>query len=335
MKILVTGAAGFIGSQLMNRLKNNGHEVLGIDNYNDHLYDPSLKVARTQHFGLDIQVCDLRDYDTLKKIVTQFKPKQIVHLAAHAGVRDSFGKESSYHSNNIDGTQNLIEACKELESVRVVYASTSSVYGETPIPEEGWTEDLVTSKQRNAYAYTKYINEIQFAISGVRNVGLRFFTVYGPWGRPDMALFDFTKKMLDKDQINVYNYGKMKRDFTYVEDILDGIEIILGNNAMANNQIYNIGYGEQVNLMDFVKEIEKNTGQEANINLAPRHPADTLETWSNTEKLQTIGYKPTTSVEIGINKFYEWYIDFYGEPDDGEKCCDGHDHDHGEHEHDH
>lgn len=316
MKILVTGAAGFIGSQLMNRLKNNGHKVLGIDNYNDHLYDPSLKVARTQHFGLDIRVCDIRDYDGLKQTVEGFQPDQIVHLAAHAGVRDSFGKERSYHSNNIDGTQNLIEVCKDTD-IKVIYSSTSSVYGMTPIPEEGWTEDLVTAKQRNAYAYTKYVNEIQFAISGVQNIGLRFFTVYGPWGRPDMALFDFTKKMLDKEQINVYNYGDMKRDFTYVEDILDGIELIINSfDSLESGEIFNIGYGQQVQLMDFVEEIEKNVGQKADINLAPRHPADTLETWSNTNKLQQLGYNPSTDVKQGISNFYNWYVEYHSGEND-------------------
>ena len=310
MKILITGAAGFIGSQLMNRLRSKGATVLGVDNYNDHLYEPQLKVDRTQHFELDIKVCDLRDYDTLKKIIDTFAPDQIVHLAAHAGVRDSFGKERAYHSNNIDGTQNLIEICKGT-TIRIVYASTSSVYGETPIPDEGWTEDLTTAKQRNAYAYTKYINELQFAISGVRNVGLRFFTVYGPWGRPDMALFQFTKKTLDNQSIDVYNYGNMKRDFTYVEDIIDGIEIILQKDDIETNEIFNIGYGAQVDLMDFVKAIGDNVGHEAQVNLAPRHPADTLETWSNTEKLQELGYKPTTDIVTGVANFYEWYKEYH------------------------
>lgn len=310
MRILITGAAGFIGSQLMNRLRSKGATVLGIDNYNDHLYEPQLKVDRTQHFELDIKVCDLRDYDTTKNIIDTFKPDQIVHLAAHAGVRDSFGKERAYHSNNIDGTQNLIEICKGT-TTRIVYASTSSVYGETPIPDEGWTEDLTTAKQRNAYAYTKYINELQFAISGVRNVGLRFFTVYGPWGRPDMALFQFTKKTLDNQSIDVYNYGNMKRDFTYVEDIIDGVEIILQNDDIESNEIFNIGYGAQVDLMDFVKAIGDNVGHEAQVNLAPRHPADTLETWSNTEKLQSLGYKPTTDIKTGVANFYEWYKEYH------------------------
>lgn len=310
MRILITGAAGFIGSQLMNRLRSKGATVLGIDNYNDHLYEPQLKVDRTQHFELDIKVCDLRDYDTTKNIIDTFKPDQIVHLAAHAGVRDSFGKERAYHSNNIDGTQNLIEICKGT-TTRIVYASTSSVYGETPIPDEGWTEDLTTAKQRNAYAYTKYINELQFAISGVRNVGLRFFTVYGPWGRPDMALFQFTKKTLDNQSIDVYNYGNMKRDFTYVEDIIDGVEIILQNDDIESNEIFNIGYGAQVDLLDFVKAIGDNVGHESQVNLAPRHPADTLETWSNTEKLQSLGYSPTTDIETGVANFYKWYKEYH------------------------
>lgn len=315
MKILITGAAGFIGSQLMNRLRSKGATVLGIDNYNDHLYDPQLKVDRTQHFELDIKVCDLRDYNATKAIFDAFQPEQVIHLAAHANVRDSFGKERDYHSNNIDGTQNLIEICKGRD-VRVIYATTSSVYGDTPVPENGWTEDLVTAKQRNAYAYTKYINEIQFAISGVQNVGLRFFTVYGPWGRPDMALFQFTKKMLANERIDVYNYGDMKRDFTYVEDILDGIEIILQDSSIESNEIFNIGRGQQVELMDFVKAIEKNAcdtccGQEADINLAPRHPADTLETWSNTEKLQALGYSPKMDIQEGVDNFYKWYVEYH------------------------
>ena len=317
MKILITGAAGFIGSQLMNRLRDEGHDVLGIDNYSDHLYDPQLKVDRTQHFKLDIQVCDLRDSERLERIIDGFRPEQIVHLAAHAGTRDSFGNESKYHANNIDGTQNLIEVIKD-KNIHVVYASTSSVYGDTPIPTSGgWTEDLTTGKQRNAYAYTKYVNEIQFAISGVQNIGLRFFTVYGPWGRPDMALFDFTKKMLDKEQISVYNYGDMKRDFTYIDDILDGIVLVLNSKSVIeSNSIFNIGYGEQVQLMDFVKEIESRVcdtccGEEADINLVPRHPADPLETWSNTTKLEQYGYQPKTDISAGVERFIEWYGDYH------------------------
>lgn len=312
MKILVTGAAGFIGSQLTNRLLKSGHEARGLDNYNNHLYEPDLKRDRVNHFELDISECDLRDKDGLRIVLGDFRPDTIVHLAAHAGVRDSFGKESEYHANNIDGTQNLIEVCKEvIPDVRVIYASTSGVFGGTEIPEDGWKENQILGKQLNAYTYTKYINEIQFEISGLNNTGLRFFTVYGPWGRPDMALFDFTKNILDKNEIKVYNYGNMKRDFTYVEDILDGIEIVIHNNEISNSEIFNIGRGKQVDLMHFVREIEKNCGIDAIIDLAPRHPADSLETWSNTTKLEGLGYVPKTNIEDGIKNFYAWYKDYH------------------------
>lgn len=309
--VLVTGAAGFIGSQLCNRLIEKGYDVIGVDNFNDHLYHPTLKVARAEHFNLPIFPYDIRNRDEMKTLLIEFQPDTVIHLAAHAGVRDSFGKESAYHSNNIDGTQNLIESLQMYSpKTRVIYASTSGVFGGTEIPEDGWTEDQILGKQLNAYTYTKYINEIQFSISGLDNVGLRFFTVYGPWGRPDMALFDFTKKILDNKQIDVYNYGNMKRDFTYVEDIIDGVEIVLENKDIPSNEIFNIGRGQQVNLMDFVKEIEKNVGVDADINLAPKHPADSLETFSNTGKLQALGYSPKTDVSEGIANFYKWYKEY-------------------------
>ena len=206
--------------------------------------------------------------------------------------------------------RNLIDICKQhLPDTRIVYASTSCVYAGSPVP---WTEGQESGKQLNAYGYTKWANECQFQSSGLNTTGLRFFTVYGPWGRPDMALFDFTKNILDGKEITVYNYGDMKRDFTYVEDILDGIEVVLGNNDIPSGEIFNIGRGEQVGLMDFISEIEKNTGKEAIKNLAPKHPADTLETWSNTSKLQSLGYEPKVSITEGVEKFYEWYKTYNG-----------------------
>lgn len=309
--ILVTGAAGFIGSQLTKRLQDKGFTVEGLDNFNSHLYDPMLKVDRVKHFGITVHNCDLRDQIHVEAIVQRLKPDTIIHLAAMAGVRDSLGKEKSYHANNIDATQNLIDACKRyVPDVNVVYASTSCVYAGSQVP---WTEGNETGKQLNAYGYTKWANECQFQSSGLRNTGLRFFTVYGPWGRPDMALFDFTKNILAEQPITVYNYGDMKRDFTYVDDILDGIEIVLNNrDRIDNNEIFNIGRGKQVQLMEFIEEIEKNTGKEAIKNLAPKHPADTLETWANTSKLETLGYKPKTDVSVGIAKFYEWYKEYNG-----------------------
>ncbi len=309
-RVLVTGAAGFIGSQLSDRLQKRGLTVKGIDNFNTHLYTPQLKVDRMRHFDLDIWGCDLKDEIKLEALLRDFRPDTIVHLAAMAGVRDSMGKEKSYHQNNIDATQNLIDICKEhLPETRVVYASTSCVYAGSPTP---WTEGQESGKQLNAYGYTKWANECQFQSSGLDTVGLRFFTVYGPWGRPDMALFDFTKNILADEEITVYNYGDMKRDFTFVEDILDGIEIVLDNTDIESGEIFNIGRGEQVALMDFIGEIVKNTNKDAIKNLAPKHPADTLETWSNTSKLQELGYDPKVSIAEGVERFYEWYKTYNG-----------------------
>ena len=309
-KFLITGAAGFIGSQLMNRLRNQGHDVIGLDNYNDHLYDPQLKQDRCKHFDIDVTCLDMRDESRLKAFLITNQPTDIIHLAALAGVRDSMGNEKAYHANNIDATQNLIDLCKmHLPKTRIVYASTSCVYAGSELP---WTEGNESGKQMNAYGYTKWANECQFGSSGLHTIGLRFFTVYGPWGRPDMALFDFTKKILAGEEITIYNFGDMKRDFTYVEDILDGIEIILYNDTIDAGEVFNIGRGKQVELMDFVKEIEKNVGATAMKDFAPKHPADTKETWSNTSKLEALGYVPKTDVSVGIKNFYDWYKAYNG-----------------------
>ena len=307
-RVLVTGAAGFIGAQLSRRLMDRGLVVKGIDNFNDHLYTPKLKRDRMVHFDLDIWGCDLKDEIKVEALVRDFKPDTIVHLAAMAGVRDSLGKEKSYHANNIDATQNLIDVCRNhFPEVRIVYASTSCIYAGAPVP---WVEGREHGKQLNAYGYTKWANECQMQSSGLNTVGLRFFTVYGPWGRPDMALFDFTKNILDEKEITVYNYGDMKRDFTYVDDILDGIEIVLDNTDIEPGEIFNIGRGEQVGLMDFIGEIEKNTGKEAIQILAPKHSADTKETWSDTSRLGALGYQPNGSIAEGVERFYDWYKEY-------------------------
>ena len=308
-RILVTGAGGFIGSQLMNRLKTRaGTLTIGLDNFNDHLYSPTLKKDRINHFDIDVRYVDLRNEYHLEEFLTRHRPTTIVHLAAHAGVRDSFGKEKQYHANNIDATQNLIDLCKKhLPDVRIIYASTSCVFAGSELP---WTEGNETGKQLNPYGYTKWANECQMQCSGLNTTGLRFFTVYGPWGRPDMALFTFTKKILADEPIDVYNYGDMMRDFTYVEDILDGIECVLDAD-IPSGEIYNIGRGQPVQLMDFIREIEKNCGKQATYNMMPKHPADTLGTWSNTDKLASLGYRPDTNVADGIRNFYEWYVEYH------------------------
>jgi UDP-glucuronate 4-epimerase len=310
MRILITGAAGFIGTHLMSSLIDDGFDVVGIDNFND-FYDPNLKKMRVVSHGHHVFPCDLKNFDELDRALAVIKPDMVMHLAARANVRDSFGREVMYHQDNIDATQNLIQVCKMYDVQKVIYASTSSVYGGTPIPPTGWTEDEVTGHQLNAYAYTKYINECQFRISGLYNVGLRFFTVYGPWGRPDMALFQFTDAIVKGEPIEAYNYGKMKRDFTYIGDIVQGIKLAMFSDT-ENNEIYNIGRGKQVELMHFIDCISNELGREADVVLAPRHPADTLETWSDTTKLRGLGYQPIVNIEEGVAAFIRWYKEYYG-----------------------
>lgn len=354
LNILITGGCGFIGSHLFKSLHDEGHSVVAYDNFNNHLYSSYLKDERVRHFKIPFYDRDLRSDLLLNAVIWQDMEKImgenpvdgnevpnrnkkfvivngnkvavetpywdfVIHLGAHAGVRDSFGKEDEYHSNNIDGTQNLIRQIKNYSpETKVIYASTSSVYGGTPITEEGWKEDFVQAHQLNAYAYTKYINECQFKISGIKNVGLRFFTVYGPWGRPDMALFQFTKNILDKKPIDVYNYGNMKRDFTFIDDIVDGIKVVMNKfhaDEIESGEIFNIGRGEQVQLMDFITAIENETGIQADKNLCAKHPADTEETWSNCDKLMSLGWKPKVSIDEGVKRFYQWYKEFTANPE--------------------
>ncbi len=310
MRILITGAAGFIGSHLADSLLEDGFDVVGLDNYNNY-YDPALKKDRVAYFGHQVYKADLKEFDEVDRAFNKLMPDVVIHLAARAGVRDSVGNEQLYHQDNIIGTQNLIQVCKMYKIKKVLYASTSSVYGGTPIPKTGWVEDEVTGHQLNPYAYTKYCNECQFKISGLNNIGLRFFTVYGPWGRPDMALYQFADSIVAGDSIEAYNYGNMKRDFTYVGDIIEGIKLTLFAD-LPSGEIFNIGRGKQVELMHFIDCISKELGRDVDVVLAPRHPADTLETWSNTAKLRELGYKPRVNIEVGVEAFIRWYKDYYG-----------------------
>ena len=310
MRILITGAAGFIGSHLADNLLEDGFDVVGLDNFNDY-YDPALKRDRVAYFGHQVYKADLKEFDEVDRAFNKLMPDVVIHLAARAGVRDSVGNEQLYHQDNIIATQNLIQVCKMYKIKKVLYASTSSVYGGTPIPPTGWTEDEVTGHQLNPYAYTKYCNECQFKISGLNNVGLRFFTVYGPWGRPDMALYQFADSIVAGESIEAYNYGEMKRDFTYVGDIIEGIKLALFAD-LPSGEIFNIGRGKQVELMHFIDCISKELGRDVDVVLAPRHPADTLETWSDTAKLRELGYKPKVNIEVGVAAFIRWYKDYYG-----------------------
>lgn len=309
MKFLITGIAGFIGFHLSLRLKEEGHTVVGFDNFNDY-YDVKLKSDReTILIENDIK-CDHIDLlwpSEVTRFIRQEKPDFVIHLAAYAGVRSSLDNPTQYILNNILGTQHLIDACEKFNVKNVIYASTSCTMHGNPLP---WNEDEKLGHQLSPYGYSKATNEHQFHISRIENVvGARFFTVYGPYGRPDMALFSFTKDILADEEITVYNNGKMIRDFTYVDDIVDGLYRISQN--MTPRDIYNIGNGTQVNIMDFIHEIEKNLGKEAKKLYAGLHPADAPETWSDTRKLQKLGYSPKTPVAEGVKKFIDWYKKYY------------------------
>ena len=314
-KILVTGAAGFIGFHLSMALKADGHNVIGLDNFNNY-YDVDLKRHRAKILDFNdvtVMKADLRNWDQIDNTLRFLEFDLVIHLAASVGVRHSYDNAMEYIENNVVGVQNLINYCRDNKIGRVVYASTSCVMAGNPLP---WKEDEPTGHQLNPYGYTKRSNECQFMTSGLdKTIGLRFFTVYGPYGRPDMALFQFADAAVRGKQIDVYNFGDMKRDFTYVDDIVAGIKVIIERALTVDDpqhEIYNIGRGQQVNLMDFIGEIEKNFGREIKKNLVPRHPADTLETWSYTTKLQALGWKPQTSIPEGVAKFAEWYKQYYG-----------------------
>ena len=309
MKVLITGIAGFIGFHTALRLHELGHEVSGFDNTNGY-YDPALKYDRVEILrerGIRFRTGDLENAPEMDDIVGYYKPDMVIHLAAMAGVRYSMDHADEYIKVNALGTLNLINAMEKHGTENVIYASTSCVMHGNPLP---WGEPDYLYPQINPYGYTKAITESQFHISKIPNaVGLRFFTVYGPWGRPDMALFDFTKNILEGNPITLFNYGDMKRDFTYIDDIVQGIECVVNN--MTPRDMYSIGRGELVELQRFVDAIQKSLGVDAVIEYGPKHPADAQVTLSDTTKLQKLGYNPQTSIEEGVDNFVKWYMEHY------------------------
>jgi UDP-glucuronate 4-epimerase len=309
MKILITGIAGFIGMHTAIRLQELGHTVMGFDNLNSY-YDPELKSERVEVLkekGINFWKIDLTDAGDMYDIVSQTKPEMVIHLAAMAGVRYSMDHADEYITNNALGTLNLIRACESNDVENVIYASTSCVMHGNELP---WGEPEYLYPQINPYGYTKAITESQFHISKIPNaVGLRFFTVYGPWGRPDMALFDFTKNILAGNPITLFNNGDMYRDFTYIDDIVQGIECVVNN--MTPRDMYALGRGEVIELQRFVDAIQKSLGVDAIIEYGPKHPADAHITSSDTRKLQSIGYNPQTSIEEGVDRFVKWYMEHY------------------------
>ena len=312
MKIFITGQAGMIGFHSALAFKNAGWDVKGLDNFNDY-YDVKLKQDRAtilRKEGIETLTGDIQNFTMLEDDVKDYDC--ILHLAAYANPRHALAEPQPYIDTNITGTQRIVEVA-ENNDIPVVYASSSCVMHGQPLP---WNEHDRPLHQNNPYGWSKRANECQFMHSKLsRSAGLRFFTVYGPYGRPDMALFSFTDSIVAGKPIELYNYGDMKRDFTFVDDIVQGIELVVDEIVESNetyHEIYNIGHGTQVELVDFVDEIEKNLGRKTERLLVAAHPADTPETWSDTTKLRKLGYVPTTPVPVGVEKFITWYKEYYG-----------------------
>lgn len=332
MNYLVTGAAGFIGFHVSKRLLEAGHQVVGIDNLNDY-YDVSLKQARLELLAqpsFQFHNIDLADREGMTELFASGHFERVIHLAAQAGVRYSLENPHAYADSNLTGFLNILEGCRHNKIQHLLYASSSSVYGlNRKMPFS--TDDSVDHPV-SLYAATKKANELMAHtyshLYGLPTTGLRFFTVYGPWGRPDMALFKFTKAMLEGKSIDVYNYGKMKRDFTYIDDIAEAIirlqDVIPKTDtqwtvetgapaaSIAPYHIYNIGNSSPVELMDYIKALEDALGIEAKKNMLPLQPGDVLETSADTKALyDVIGFKPETTVKDGVKNFVDWYRGFY------------------------
>ncbi len=334
MKVLVTGAAGFIGSNLSKRFLSLGHTVVGIDNMNDY-YDVSLKEARLERLTPDsnftFHKIDIADQQALADLFKTEKFDKVVNLAAQAGVRYSITNPMAYIETNLVGFANILENCRHNKIKHLVYASSSSVYGaNTNMP---FSTSQNVDHPLSLYAATKKSNELMAHtyshLYQLPTTGLRFFTVYGPWGRPDMALFMFTKNIMSGEPINVFNHGKHKRDFTYIDDIVEGVVRVTdlspqpdpnwsGDNpdaatSAAPYQIYNIGNNEPVELSHFIATIEKEVGKKANKNMLPLQPGDVPETYANIDALvRDTGFQPKTSIEDGIHNFVNWYKDYHG-----------------------
>jgi UDP-glucuronate 4-epimerase len=320
-KILVTGVAGFIGFHTARRLCRDGHQVIGIDNLNGY-YSVELKQARLAQLtgirNFQFQRMDLADKPTLLELFAEHRFDQVVHLAAQAGVRYSIDSPDTYAQSNLVGFLNVLEACRAHVPAHLIYASSSSVYGlNDQLPYA--TSDSV-ERPMSFYAATKRANELMAHsyshLYGIPTTGLRFFTVYGPWGRPDMALFKFTEAILNRRSIDVYNDGAMSRDFTYIDDIVESIArlIPLPPDAQtgARNKVYNIGFGSPVKLLDFVECIEDTLNIRAIKNFMPLQPGDVLNTWADTRELeQRIGFRPQITLATGVPSFIDWYCSYY------------------------
>ena len=333
MTILITGSAGFIGSMLSIKLLERGDEIVGIDNHNDY-YDPKIKDDRLEllikYKNYKHYKTDLNDNKKLSELFKIHKFQKVVNLAAQAGVRYSIENPLAYINSNIVGFAHILENCRYNKVQHLVYASTSSVYGaNTKMP---FSEHDSVNHPLSVYAASKKSNELMAHsysyLYQLPTTGLRFFTVYGPWGRPDMALFKFTKAILDEKPIDVFNNGNHTRDFTYIDDIVEGVIKTLDNPATSNMnwnskkpdpatskahwRIFNIGNNKPVQLMDYIKALENTLGKKANINFLPLQPGDVQDTYANIDNLkEQFNYKPSTSVINGVTNFVKWYRDYY------------------------
>ena len=333
MRVLVTGSAGFIGSTLTMRLLERGDEVIGVDCIDDY-YDVTLKEARLDRFRDHGNFTEVRkrieDREAMVETFKKHQPQRVVNLAAQAGVRYSIENPAAYVDSNLVGFGNILEGCRHNRVEHLVYASSSSVYGtNTNMP---FSVHHNVDHPISLYAASKKANELMAHVYShlydIPTTGLRFFTVYGPWGRPDMALFLFTKRILEGKPIDVFNYGKHRRDFTYIDDIVEGVVRTLDHVAQPNPEwsgdkpysatsaapyrLYNIGNNSPVELMHYIETLEKNLGKTAEKNLLPLQPGDVPDTYANVDDLvHDVDYKPATSVEDGVARFVAWYRDYY------------------------
>ena len=313
--VIVTGAAGFIGLHVAERLLDRGETVIGIDNFNAY-YDPALKAARAARLegrdGFAMVRLDIAEHEALLDLVKSSGAKRIVHLAAQAGVRYSIDNPFAYERSNLAGHLAVLEACRHSGVEHLVYASSSSVYGDRPLNGSGFKETDPAETPVSLYAATKrsceLISQSYAKLYGFPQSGLRFFTVYGPWGRPDMAYFGFTQKILAGEPIEVYGEGKMARDFTYIDDIVDGIVGVLDNPpAQGGHEVYNIGDNDPVGLMEMISTLESALGVQASKVFKPMQPGDVTATYANIDKLNAlIDYKPKIKLAEGLRRFVEW-----------------------------
>ena len=335
MNVLVTGSAGFIGFHLSRKLLEAGHTVTGVDNLNDY-YDPALKLSRLDILNdfdaFTFIKADLKEKEAVDKVFAEKKPEYVVNLAAQAGVRYSMENPYAYVDSNLIGFMNILEACRNNPVKHLLYASSSSVYGGNKVApfSTGHNVDHPVS----LYAATKKANELMAHtyshLYGIPTTGLRFFTVYGPFGRPDMAYFSFTGDILASRPIKVFNHGKMERDFTYIDDIVEGVVKLIDRIPAANKnwdenrddlstsfapyKIYNIGNNDPVPLMRFINALETALGKEAEKIYMDMQPGDVMRTYADVSDLERdIGFKPSTSIEDGLRKFVDWYTGYYGE----------------------